>query len=110
MLIGKQKYTLIEDKMIRISLLSFFFLLLHLPGFAQSGITDLDVENWTSSPGVVGTFALVLIVVFVAVLILAYRFSSLIRRMKSKQKKAEFEQVTEQIMELDEPAIDRILE
>ncbi len=69
-----------------------------------------DTKNWIVSPGIIGTVILVTIVVLVAVLILSVRLSAYIEFIKQKkraQKKLEF---SEELIGLDDPEIDKILE
>lgn len=69
-----------------------------------------STENWIASPGIIGTFLLVIIVVFIAVFVMSVKVSSYIetiRRKKLDQNKLEF---SDELMNLETGEIDAILQ
>lgn len=68
-----------------------------------------NTENWFTSPGIIGTFLLVIIVVFIAVFVMSVRVSSYLetlRQRKIDQNKIKF---SEELMGLDSDEIEAIL-
>lgn len=74
------------------------------------GSTDISTENWMSSPGIIGTFILISIVVLIAVFILSIRVSSYVESMKKKQFEKRNLEFSEELIRMDEGEIDSILE
>ncbi len=65
--------------------LNAILFLLPTLNFAQNNA--IDTENWMTNPGIIGTFVLVLIVFFLAVIILLAKLNSYIDSFKAKQLK-----------------------
>lgn len=57
--------------------------LLPLIGLSQG--TSANSDNWATSPGVIGTFALLVIVLMVTVFILVIKMNNYIDRLKEKK-------------------------
>ncbi|MEK6480979.1 CcmD family protein [Catalinimonas sp. 4WD22] len=76
--------------------------------FAQAN--TIDTENWITSPGVIGTLVLVVIVIIVGILILLTRLNSFISRQKNKHQQFEKSQMQDQLANLNQDEIDIILE
>lgn len=74
---------------------------------AQEKITT---ENWLSSPGIIGTFVLIAIVMVVAVIILLFKLNGYIDKMKSRQLEKNNLAFDDQVIGMDESDIDHILE
>lgn len=74
------------------------------------GSTDISTENWMSSPGIIGTFILISIVVLIAVFILSVRVSSYVESMKKKQFEKRNLEFSEELIRMDAGEIDSILE
>lgn len=72
-------------------------------------IPNPNTDNWFTSPGIIGTFLLVVIVVFIAVFVMSVRVSSYIetlRQRKIDQNKIKF---SEELLALDSDEIEAIL-
>ena len=74
---------------------------------AQEKITT---ENWLSSPGIIGTFILIAIVLVVAVVILLFRMNSYIDTMKNRQLEKNHLAFDDEVIAMEEGNIDDILE
>lgn len=57
-----------------------------IPLLTISNDVALDSSDWVTSPGVIGTFILILIVVLIGILIIAYRLAGSISLLKNHQK------------------------
>ncbi|MCM4167275.1 hypothetical protein KCTC52924_02856 [Arenibacter antarcticus] len=88
-----------------IPLLLFLPLLL----FPQNSST-INTDNWISSPGIIGTFVLLFIVLIVAVIILMAKLNSYIDSFKRKQLHKKDLAFSEELIGMDENEIDLILE
>ena len=66
-----------------------FILVLSLIGFSAVGLAQstekLSTENWTSSPGIIGTLIFIIIIAVVALLIVSARVNSLLKSIKAKK-------------------------
>lgn len=69
-----------------------------------------STENWITSPGVIGTFALIILVLAVAVIIFSMRASSYLRTSEKKLRAKNKLQFSEDLANLEEAEIDAILE
>lgn len=69
-----------------------------------------STENWQLSPGVLGTFILIIIVLFIAFLILYMRINSHIGKMRYKSDLKNKYKLAEEIIDLEDPEIDTLLE
>ncbi|GAB1446117.1 cbb3-type cytochrome c oxidase subunit I [Flammeovirgaceae bacterium] len=74
--------------------------------FAQSAPNP---ENWLTSPGIIGTFFLIAIVLIIAIVIALFRASSYIGTVKAKKLNAEKMAFNEDLIGLSESEIDEIL-
>ncbi|MDT7829493.1 cbb3-type cytochrome c oxidase subunit I [Pricia sp. S334] len=77
-------------------------------GWAQA--EPISSDNWISSPGIIGTFILIFIVLFVAAIIFLAKLNSYVDTLKYRQfdkKKMEFD---EELMALEPGEIDDILD
>src|SRR5690606_19252631 len=72
--------------------------------------SSLNSSDWATSPGVIGTFVLLLIVVLIAILILSYRLSGFFQSMKNKRDTARKLEFSEELYEMEDTEIDSILE
>jgi cytochrome c oxidase cbb3-type subunit 1 len=70
----------------------------------------ISTENWLSSPGIIGTFILIAIVLVVAVIILLVRMNSYIDTLKSRQVEKNNLAFDDEVISMEEGKIDRILE
>ncbi|MFA5668959.1 MAG: cbb3-type cytochrome c oxidase subunit I [Balneolaceae bacterium] len=75
---------------------------------AQTG--PVSTENWMMSPGIIGTFILIAIVVFVAVAIFVVKFNDYLDSLKRKQLNKNRLSFEKEIISLETAEIDRILE
>ena len=85
------------------------FLIGTLP-FLSIAQTAAETENWWASPGIIGTIALVVVVLIVAVVILLGRLNGLVASMRKKQLNKRRLAFNEEIIGLEEEEIDEILE
>ena len=76
---------------------------------AQSRET-VSTENWLTSPGIIGTIVLILIVFFVAVIIMLVKLNSYIEKYKSRQIIKKEEELRKELIDLEESEIDALLE
>lgn len=82
--------------------------LIPAPLLAQT-TTTVNTDNWLSSPGIIGTFVLIALVLTIAVIILAARMSSYLntyRETKLAKKRLSFQ---EELIDLEANEIDSIL-
>ena len=70
----------------------------------------ISTENWLSSPGIIGTFILIAIVLVVAVVILLVRMNSYIDTLKSRQVEKNNLAFDDEVISMEGGKIDRILE
>lgn len=84
----------------------FLILILITPNFIISQSTD----NWVNSPGIIGTMVLFLIIAFIAVTIMSIKISSYVNILKSKRLNKDNKKFTEEIVNLAEDDIDKLLE
>lgn len=106
----KKKFKYISDKIIlKKTFLSIFLFLLSYSAFAQPR-PNPSIENWQLSPGVVGTFILIFIVLFVAFIILYMRINAYLEKMRYKSDVKNKQNLSEELIGLDEDEIDVILE
>ena len=83
--------------------------LMALPNFlsAQEKITT---DNWLSSPGIIGTFILIAIVMIIAIIILFIKINGYIDSLKRRQLNKNNMDFDDEIVAMDEANIDAILE
>ncbi|MBB6682187.1 cbb3-type cytochrome c oxidase subunit I [Aequorivita sp. 609] len=82
-----------------------------LPQFAiAQKNSSISTENWMSSPGIIGTFVLIAIVMVVAAIILLVKLNSYIDTLKRKQQDKNRLAFNDDIIAMEESEIDFILE
>lgn len=89
---------------------SIISILLLLPMLLFPQNTTVNTDNWITSPGIIGTIVLILIVFFIAVIILLVKLNSYIDSYKGKQLKKKELEFSKELLEMDEHDIDHILE
>lgn len=70
----------------------------------------ISTDNWLSSPGIIGTFILIAIVLVVAVIILLFRMNSYIDTIKKKQIDKNRMAFDDEVIGMEDGEIDHILE
>lgn len=88
-------------------MLSFLAL---MPDVLKAQSEPITSEHWLSSPGIIGVFILIAIVVYVAVAIFVVRFNDYLDRLKRKQLDENQLSFDEEIVSLKAAEIDKILE
>lgn len=79
------------------------------PLFAQIAGSP-ETKNWISSPGIVGTFVLIAIIVLIATLILSFKISGYLEALRKKNWQKRKYELTEELAAMDSKEIDTILE
>lgn len=106
----KKKFEHISDKKVGNRwMMTILFLLTVMPAIGQAQANP-STDNWISSPGIVGTLLLILVVALIAVLIISARLNAyvdLLRKKKNAERKTAF---SEELIALDDNDIDLILE
>lgn len=69
-----------------------------------------NTDNWITSPGVIGTFALLILVMILGIIILTYRTASFVKRSDKEEIKKQKEEWSRHLINLDERELDLILE
>lgn len=106
----KKKFKYISDKIIlNKRLLAALLFLVSFSSFAQPR-PNPSTENWQFSPGIVGTFVLILIVLFIAFLILYMRINTYLEKMRYKSNLKNKSKFAEELIGLEDKEIDAILE
>src|SRR5690554_7633717 len=77
-----------------------------IPNFAMAQKGGISTENWLSSPGIIGTFILIAIVLVVAVIILLFRMNSYIDTLKSRQIEKNNHAFDEEVIAMEEGKIE----
>ncbi|WP_271784148.1 cbb3-type cytochrome c oxidase subunit I [Aquimarina algiphila] len=72
--------------------------------------TELDTENWLTSPGVIGTIVLIFIVLFLGVFIFIKRLNLYVDFLQKNTKNLKEEEFERRLINLDEEEVDEILE
>ncbi|QAA81257.1 cytochrome oxidase subunit I [Aequorivita sp. H23M31] len=92
------------------SKLLFYLLLVFTPvaSFAQGAANNS--EDWMFSPGVIGTFILLLIVLLISFFILFVKLNDYLNRLKSKKIHLSKLEFNEELWKLDSDEIDEVLE
>lgn len=70
----------------------------------------VNTENWMLSPGIIGTLVLVIIVLAVAAVIMIARVNAYMDALKQKQLKKQHLAFREELVAMDDPEIDEVLE
>ncbi|MFA5620228.1 MAG: cbb3-type cytochrome c oxidase subunit I [Weeksellaceae bacterium] len=81
-----------------------------LPFLVTAQQQSVSTENWASSPGVIGTLILVLVIALVAVIIMSAKISAYSDSLKAKQLLKKGKIFDEEIINLPSGEIDAILE
>ncbi|WP_034236254.1 cbb3-type cytochrome c oxidase subunit I [Arenibacter certesii] len=90
------------------SLITLLTLLLPMLILPQN--TNISTDNWITSPGIIGTVVLILIVFLVAIIILLAKLNTYADTYKRKQLNKKGLEFTEEMIGMREEEIDRILE
>lgn len=85
-------------------------ILLLIPFAGTAQFKTISTDNWASSPGVIGTLILILIVALVAVVIMSAKISGYAESLRAKQLLKRNKAFDDEIINLEEEDIDRILE
>lgn len=85
-------------------------ILLLLPFVGSAQFKSISAENWASSPGVIGTLILILIVALVAVIIMSAKISAYAESLRARQLLKRNKAFDDEIINLDDDEIDNILE
>ena len=72
--------------------------------------TGLSADNWMNSPGVIGTFVLVAIVLAIAVFIISIRVSGYFNSLKLNKEQEERRALAHELLDFDDAELDEILE
>lgn len=107
----KKNFNLICDKFVRnkTKLIVAAILLCNISTFGQPR-PNPSTDNWLTSPGILGTMLLIGIVLLVAVLIIYYRISEYVNRLRRKEELKDKTRLTEELTGLEGVEIDAILE
>lgn len=89
--------------------LGILMLLAMLPT-ALSAQEKITTDNWLSSPGIIGTFVLIAIVMIIAIIILFIKLNGYIDSLKNRQSEKNKAALHDEFYGMDDQAIDRILE
>lgn len=100
----------ISDRIIRKR--SFIVILLLLSGYSSLAQPrpNPSTENWQLSPGILGTFILIILVLFIAFLILYMRINGYLDKIRLKADLKNKQKLSEELIGLDHEEIDYILE
>jgi len=71
--------------------------------------STVSSENWLSSPGVIGTIVLILIVLFLAIFIFIKRISGYVDLLEKNTKNLKDEEFEKRLVNLDQKEVDEIL-
>lgn len=93
----------------RTTLSPLVFILLFEEVSAQT-LSNPDMDQWWSSPGIIGTVLLIAIVSFVAILIIGSRLTSFIQRLQDHSNRKEQEEIKSNLINWNEEDIDWVLE
>lgn len=96
-------------KMKRITL-SFLLLFFFLEETFSQTLPNPDLNNWWSSPGIIGTVLLIAIISFVAILIIGSRLSTFIQGLQNRSQQREKERIKSELINWEEEELDWILE
>ena len=86
-----------------------FFLTL-IPNIIQAQDKNLSTENWMTSPGILGTVTLIIIVIVVAMVIFLVRINSYLDSFKKKQEVKIRTAFDDELVAMEDDQIDTILE
>ena len=104
-----KKFNLNSDKFISKKILLLTISILFFEAIQAQVESNPSTNNWFTSPGIIGTVFLIIIVVLIGVFIMSAKLNKLANDLKQKnidKKKLEF---SEELIDLDEKEIDEIL-
>src|SRR5690606_4416625 len=104
-----KKFNLNSDKFISKKILLLTISILFFEAIQAQVEKNPSTDNWLTSPGIIGTVFLIIIVVLIGVFIMSAKLNKLANDLKQKnidKKKLEF---SEELIDLDEKEIDEIL-
>lgn len=104
-----KKFNLYSDKFISKKILLLTISILFFEAIQAQVESNPSTNNWFTSPGIIGTVFLIIIVVLIGVFIMSAKLNKLANDLKQKnidKKKLEF---SEELIDLDEKEIDEIL-
>lgn len=90
-----------------LTLLAFF--LLFGEAMAQT-VPNPEIDQWWSSPGIIGTALLIAIISFVAILIIGARLSAFIQGLQNRSQLRDKEEIKSELVNWDEEDLDWVLE
>lgn len=90
---------------------SLLFILIIIPSEISAQSTpNPDTSNWMTSPGIIGTILLIVIVLLIAIFILTMKASAYFGQLQSKTERNQKNEFGERLLDMDEADIDSILE
>lgn len=91
--------------------ISCFLLLALIPYQVSAQPTpNPDVSNWMTSPGIIGTILLIVIVLIIAIFILTVRASGYFSHLQNKTERSNKNEFRERLLEMDKREIEIILQ
>lgn len=99
----------ILSKMKRTILTILALILLLREAMAQT-VPNPEVDQWWSSPGIIGTALLIAIISFVAILIIGARLSAFIKELQNRSQFRKKEEIKSELVNWDEEDLDWVLE
>ncbi len=86
------------------------FILTLIPNIIQAQDKNISTENWMTSPGILGTVTLIIIVIVVAMVIFLVRINSYLDSFKKKQEVKIRTAFDDELVAMEDDQIDTILE
>ncbi|WP_340152708.1 cbb3-type cytochrome c oxidase subunit I [uncultured Marivirga sp.] len=86
-----------------------FLSLIFSPLLALAQQESVSTEDWYFSPGIIGTIFLIIVVLILAIIILIGRVNGFVNRFNKKDKAIERKRILNELKNLEEPEIDKIL-
>lgn len=102
----KKNFELFTTKLSEIRMFFFLMAFITLPSLSIGQTT----ANWTTSPGVAGTFLIIVVIVLIGVFIMSMRVSSYIESLRKKAVDKRRLEFSEELLSMDEKTIDEVLE
>ena len=90
-----------------LSAMAFFFFFRE--AIAQT-VPNPEIDQWWSSPGIIGTALLIAIISFVAILIIGARLSAFIQGLQNRYQLRDKEEIKSELVNWDEEDLDWVLE
>ncbi len=97
------------SKLTNIGKYTLVFLMVALPNLTMAQTETITSDNWVTSPGIIGTFVLIFIVLFVAAIIFLTKLNSYVDTLKTKQIDKKRLAFDEELLALEAGEIDEIL-